>query len=37
MELSWVRVGDLAVLWELQALRNLYFIAVILLCVIVVG
>lgn len=30
---SWVRIGDLAVLWELQAfLRNLYFITVILLC-----
>lgn len=38
MGLSWVRVGDLAVLWELQTfLRNLYFITVILLCVIAVS
>lgn len=35
---SWVRVGDLAVLWELQTfLRNLYFITVILLCAIAVS
>lgn len=35
---SWVRLGDRAILWELQAfLRNLYFITVALLCGIAVG
>lgn len=38
MESPGVRVGDRAVLWELQAfLRNVYFITVIFLCVIAVG